>query len=64
VLIFFSIVAFVVALGTITYATAFVADITGTFRLLFIDRRFKGVCQALRWLMAAALAGLFLFSVD
>jgi hypothetical protein len=62
--IFLSIVVFVVALGTITYATALVADMTGTFRLLFIDRRFKGFCQALRWLLAVALAGLFLLSVD
>lgn len=53
-------IAFVLLLGTITYSSAFVADITGKFRLLFIQKPHAQAFRLLRWLIAgAATLGLF-----
>ncbi len=50
------IVAFAIALFALTYSTAFVADVTGHFRLLFIQRPYQQLFRAVRWLLAGAAA--------
>ena len=47
------IAVFGIALFTLTYSTAFVADITGQFRLLFIQKPYRGLFRLARWLIAA-----------
>ena len=44
---------FGVALFTLTYTSAFVADVTGQFRLLFIQKPYRGMFRLVRWLIAA-----------
>jgi hypothetical protein len=59
-MIIFEIVAgiavFAVALFALTYTSAFVADITGTFRLLFIQKPYRQLFRLARWLLAGAVA--------
>jgi hypothetical protein len=50
------VVVFGVSLFALTYSTAFVADVTGYFRLLFIQRPYQQVFRLVRWLLAAAAA--------
>lgn len=49
-------VVFGMALLALTYSTALVADVTGHFRLLFIQRPHQQVFRAVRWLVAATAA--------
>ncbi len=48
------VVVFGVTLLALTYSSAFVADITGSFRLLFIQRPYQQLFRLFRWLLAAA----------
>lgn len=48
------VVVFGVLLLALTYSTALVADITGHFRLLFIQRPYQQLFRLFRWLVAAA----------
>ena len=50
------IAVFGIALFALTYSTAFVADITGLFRLLFIQKPYRRVFRLVRWLIAALAA--------
>jgi len=47
-------IVFGATLLALTYSTAFVADVTGHFRLLFIQRPYRQVFRLVRWLLAAA----------
>ena len=47
---------FGVLLLVLTYTSAFVADITGAFRLLFIQKPYRQLFRLLRWLLAGAVA--------
>lgn len=44
------------ALFLLTYTSALVADISGTFRLLFIQRPHRQIFRLVRWLLAGAAA--------
>ena len=48
------VVVFGATLFALTYSSAFVADVTGYFRLLFIQRPYQQVFRLVRWLLAAA----------
>jgi hypothetical protein len=53
-------VVFALVLLVITYASAFVADVTGMFRVLFIQKPYRQAFRLVRWLLAAvAAAGVF-----
>lgn len=47
------IAVFGLALFALTYSSAFVADITGFFRLLFIQKPYRQAFRLVRWLIAA-----------
>lgn len=51
-----AVAVFGVTLFALTYSSALVADVTGCFRLLFIQRPHRQVFRLLRWLIAAAAA--------
>jgi hypothetical protein len=48
----------------LTYSTAFVADVTGYFRLLFIQRPYRQAFRLLRWLVAAVAAVSVLGAIE
>ena len=50
------IVLFGVVLLVLTYTSAFVADITGLFRLLFIQKPYRQLFRLVRWLVAGTVA--------
>jgi len=47
---------FGLALFALTYSSAFVADVTGFFRLLFIQKPYRQAFRLVRWLIAAIAA--------
>ena len=47
---------FGVVLLALTFSTALVADLTGYFRLLFVQRPYQQQFRLLRWLVAAVAA--------
>lgn len=47
------IAVFGLSLFALTYSSAFVADITGYFRLLFIQKPYRQAFRLVRWLIAA-----------
>jgi hypothetical protein len=55
---------FALALMALTYASAFVADITGSFRLLFIQKPYRQAFRAVRWLVAGAAAVSVLVAME
>ena len=55
---------FGLALPVLTYASAFVADITGCFRLLFIQKPYRGLFRLVRWLLAALVAVGILAAIE
>jgi len=58
------VMVFGVALLALTYSTAFVADVTGYFRLLFIQRPYRQAFRLLRWLVAAVAAVSVLGAIE
>ena len=52
----FGVLVFGVSLFAVTYSTAFVADVTGNFRLLFIQGPYRNAFRLLRYLLACAAA--------
>lgn len=50
------IAVFGILLLVLTYTSAFFADITGLFRLLFIQKPYRQLFRLLRWLLAGAVA--------
>ena len=50
------VVVFGLALLALTYSSAFVADVTGSFRLLFIQRPYRQAFRLARWAIAAVAA--------
>jgi hypothetical protein len=47
---------FGILLLVLTYASALVADVTGMFRLLFIQKPYRQLFRLVRWLVAGAVA--------
>jgi hypothetical protein len=58
------VVVFAATLLLITYASAFVADITGAFRLLFIQRPYRQLFRLVRWLLAGLAAAGVLAAIE
>lgn len=56
--------AFVVVLFSLTFASAFIADITGAFRLLFVQNPYRRAFRVLRWLLAAAAATVAVLAIE
>lgn len=48
------IAVFALTLLSLTYTCAYVADITGAFRLLFIQKPHSQIFRLVRWLLAGA----------
>ena len=54
--LFSGLIVFVLCLAVLTFSTAWLADVTGLFRLLFIARPTRLAFRVLRWLVAGAAA--------
>lgn len=59
-----AVAVFAAALLTLTYTTALIADLTGMFRLLFIERPYRQAFRILRWLLAAVAAAMVVVAIE
>lgn len=55
-MIFLLLISFVVGLLVLTYASAWLADLTGTFKTLYVKRPYRQLFQVVRWGVAGMLA--------
>lgn len=58
-----ALVVFVLALAGLTFVTAYVADVTGHFRTLFVTSPCRQIFCVCRWVAAMILALLALLTI-